>query len=134
MTLRNKITTVGELRKFGLSVGGVFLLIGGLSFYLEKEFYLIPTIIGAILFVFGLILPESLKAVFYWWMKFAEKISIVSTFILLAISFFIVMLPIGILLKLIRKDVLSLKLDRSAKSYWISASDDQREERYTTPY
>ena len=89
---------------------------------------------GSLLVLFGAIRPQSLNSTFYWWMKFAEKLSIVSTFIILTLTFFLVMLPIAILLKVIKKDILSLKIDKSAKSYWIDVESDTRQEKYITPY
>ena len=39
--------------------------------------------------------------------------------IVMALVYFITVLPIGLIMRLLGKDLLKLKLDKSAKSYWI---------------
>lgn len=129
-----KQTSVSELRKFGLSVGAVFLLFAGLTFYFGKSFYWVFILVGTPLVILGATIPSCLNATYYWWMKLAEKISVVTTFIILVLSFTFAIIPMGLFLRLIGKDILSMKLDKSAKSYWITIEEETRTERYTTPY
>ncbi|MEQ1723953.1 MAG: hypothetical protein ABL930_12315, partial [Pseudobdellovibrio sp.] len=41
--------------------------------------------------------------------------------IILFVLFFLVFLPIGLLLKIFRKDILSLKINKEQQSYWIKS-------------
>ena len=44
----------------------------------------------------------------------------------MAIIFFAVVTPIGVLMRLLGKDNLNLKFNKSNKSYWIQKSDEKR--------
>src|ERR1043166_4644326 len=74
-------------REFGLIVGAVLSLIAALVF----------TIAGATLIVLGAVLPRLLSVPRKWWMKLAEGMSYVSSRIILAIIFFLVLTPIGLI-------------------------------------
>jgi hypothetical protein len=59
--LQQLSTRTRDLRKFGLVVGGVFLLLGGWFLFRNKPagpYFLTP---GVLLVVFGLVAPRSLK-------------------------------------------------------------------------
>ena len=61
-------TTTRDLRKFGLVVGDVFLLLGGWSLFRNKPagpYFLTP---GVLLVVFGLVAPRFFKIA---WMSLA---------------------------------------------------------------
>jgi hypothetical protein len=40
----------------------------------------------------------------------------------MAVIFFAVITPIGLIMRLVGKDILSLKIDKAAKSYWVLRS------------
>ena len=112
-------TGASDLRKFGLMVGGVFLALG-LFFLLRHKaagpYFLIP---GGLLMLLGLVLPRVLRPVYLGWMSVAFVVGFVMAHVILTLFFFLVITPIGLLARLAGKDFLSLKLDRSGKSYWI---------------
>ena len=127
MNIRDDIkelkTDAKTLRKFGLVVGGVFVLLGGL-FYLRHKahwpYFIWP---GAGLIFFGAILPRMLKWVYLAWMAVAVLLGFIVSHVLLTFFFYLVIFPIGLLARLVGKDFLSLKLDRTAKSYWLKRGD-----------
>ena len=53
------------------------------------------------------------------WMQVVTPIGMIITGILMMIMFYLVFAPIGIFLKIIGKDILRLKFDKKANSYWI---------------
>ena len=108
-----------DLRKFGLTVGGVFAVLGVLFLLRHKAhwpYFLWP---GVVLIAFGGIFPRSLKYVYIVWMSFAFVLGFVMAHVILTLFFFLVMMPIGLAARVLGKDFLSLKLDRVAASYWI---------------
>ena len=112
-------TTPRDLRKFGLLVGGVFLLLGGWCLYRQKvlwPYFLTP---GALLFLFGAIAPRGLKIPYLAWMGLALFLGLIVTTVLLSVFYFVVMTPFGLLARAFGKDVLSRKFDPQADSYWI---------------
>src|SRR5687768_5010123 len=103
--------TPRNLRKFGLSVGGVFCLLGLFFLWLYKWWYLWLLWPGVSLIVLGTILPRSLKRIYFAWMTLAMVMGAVVSTILLVILFYFVVTPIGLFARVVGKDFLNLKLD-----------------------
>ena len=106
-------------REFGLIVGAVFGLLGLWWIYRGKFInaaYLL-TILGAALILFGLVVPRVLILPRKGWMKLAEALAYVSSRVILALVFFLVLTPIGLIKRAMGWD----PLDRRAKpgdSFW----------------
>jgi len=61
---------------------------------------------------------KLLKPLYALWMKFALVLSWINTRLILIILFYLVFTPIGLILKLLRKDLLDKKIIKAEKSYW----------------
>ncbi len=118
--IKNIKTGRKELRQFGITVGIVSGLLGGLFFLRQKDFYVYFLIFSAAFLISGLILPALLKPVQRIWMTLAVSIGWVMTRIVLVILFYLVVAPIGILARVFGKSFLAVKLDKNADSYWIA--------------
>ena len=108
-----------ELRKFGLTVGGVLLLLGLWFLYRHRAFWPWLAAPGTALFACGVLFPKALRHVFIGWMAMAFTLGLIVSTVLLTLFFYLVMTPVGISARLFGKDFLSRKLQRSAVSYWI---------------
>ncbi len=108
-----------DLRKFGLMVGGVFAALGLLLLWRHKGFYPYFLWPGAALVVLGAMLPRALKWVYVAWMSLAFVLGFVMAHVILTLFFFLILTPTGLLARLCGQDFLRLKLDRTARSYWI---------------
>jgi len=117
-----------ELRKFGLLVGGVVSVLGTLYLLRHQPIYRWFLIPGIVLMAFGVVFPRTLKYIYLGWMSLAIMMGFVVSNALLALFFFLVITPVGLLARLFRKDFLSLNLDRAAKSYWIPRGKKTRSE------
>jgi hypothetical protein len=117
--LRQLKTGARELRKFGLTVGGVFAALG-LALWLRGKghypWFLAP---GMVLVAFGAALPKALKPVYIAWMALALALGFVVSHVVLTLFFFLVITPVGWAARLLGKDFLRLKLDRQAPTYWL---------------
>jgi len=69
-------------------------------------------------------MPNSLNSINIWWMKFGELLGLIFSPIILALIFYLVILPTSILMKIFKKDILELKFNTSKKSYWISKKEN----------
>lgn len=132
--IRQLKTGASELRKFGLTVGGVFAAFGLLFLLRHKARYPYFLWPGVALMLAGVVVPRLLKYIYIAWMSVAFVLGFVVAHIILTLFFFLVMTPIGLVARLSGKDFLSLKLDRSAKTYWLpretkpkSAQDYERQ-------
>ena len=111
------------LREFGLLTGTIVAVLFGLFFpwLLERSIPLWPWIVAAGLGAWGLIAPDSLRPVYNGWMKFGLLLSKITTPIILGVVFFLVMLPIGLLMRLFRNDPMARKFEKNADSYRIAS-------------
>ena len=120
--------TKKDLRKFGLTVGIVLAAIGTLLFYFEKSSAIYFTIIGGLLILLGILLPQLLKPINKVWMGLAIVLGFIMTRVILTTLFYLVITPIGFLAKIFGKKFMNLKYDRSAKTYWEKRSIIQKKQ------
>ena len=106
------------LRKFGLTVGIVLLLVGIVLYLTGKSSFVVFGGAGVLLVLFGLILPNILKPLNKIWMILALIMGWFMSRVILTILFYLVLTPIGITAKIFGKKFLNLKIDKEAKSYW----------------
>src|SRR5260370_13871070 len=118
-------------REFGFIVGGVFLLLSAWWFYRGKfstaSHITLP--VGALLVILGLVLPRALVWPNKAWMALAEVLSFVSTRIILAFVFFVVLTPIVVIKRMFGWDPL-LRPAAASDSYWKPYSERQRDARH----
>ena len=115
-----------DLRKFGLMVGGVFVVLGVIILLRHKPHYPYFLWPGLVLMALGAVLPRLLKYVYIGWMSVAFVLGFVVSHLILGLFFYAVITPIGLLARISGKDFLSLKLDRTAKSYWLPRDRTQK--------
>lgn len=118
-------------REFGLLVGGVFTAIGGWWFYRGKWGVLAPSLLGlgGGMMLLGAFLPVALVVPNRGWMRLATVLSSIMTCIILAIIFFGLVTPIGIIKRLSGWDPLRRRAN-SAETYWSLYADRQRDARH----
>jgi drug/metabolite transporter (DMT)-like permease len=117
--------TPAEGRKFGLVVGGAFLLLALLLW--RRTHVTAATVAGAVgaaLFLGGLAVPGQLGPVYRAWMGLAKAISKVTTPIVMSIIFFLVLTPAGFLVRLFGHRPLTHP--RGAGTYWHSRPEGSR--------
>ncbi len=78
------------------------------------------TLGGAVFFLFfSIVWPKVLMPLYKIWVKIGDFIGGIISRIILIILFFLIFTPIGLVLKVLGKDLLNKKIDRSKSSYWI---------------
>jgi hypothetical protein len=118
-------------REFGLIVGGVLILLSAWWIYRGKFHRVAPITLplGAVLVLLGLAFPRALVYPNKAWMTLAEALSFVSTRIILAFVFFVIVTPIGFVKRLSGWDPLHRRA-AAADSYWKPYSERQRDPRH----
>ena len=115
--------TKKELRQFGTVMGIFLVLFLGLliPWVWEFPFPVWPWIAAAVFIGSALIAPVLLKPIYIVWMKLSHVLGWINTKILLTIVFYVIFLPIGMIMRLLGKDPMHRKFDKSTKTYRIKS-------------
>jgi hypothetical protein len=109
--------TAAQGRRFGLTVGGAFLVLTAIAWW--RGHTLTPPVLGTLggLFVAGgLLVPTYMGPVERAWMRLAHAISKVTTPIFMGVVYFLVLTPIGLLMRLVGRH--PLRHVEHEHSYW----------------
>ena len=115
---QNKEIKLPSNRSFGIVFFTVFLILSLYPLVNSESIRIWSLIISIIFLVLGLLNSKILTPLNKLWFKFGILLGkIVSPFVM-GIIFFLVVTPIGLIMRLFGKDVLNLKYNEK-KSYWI---------------
>lgn len=109
-------------RNFGIVFFLVFLIIGFWPLINTEEVRIWAIIISLIFLLLGLANSKLLNPLNQIWFKFGVLLSKIISPIVMGTIFFLVVTPIGLLMKIFKKDLLNLKLNND-KTYWIKKTD-----------
>jgi hypothetical protein len=113
-----------EGRKFGLLVGGAFLLFGGISYWRGHDTApLVLWALGGALVLAGLLIPGHLGPVYRGWMGFALLLSKVTTPIMMGLIYFVIFTPMGLVRRLMGRNTL---VRPQGSSFWITRESVRR--------
>lgn len=118
-------------REFGLLVGAILAVVGGLSLARRGPLpWNVPLLAaGAVLVLLGAVAPRLLVVPNRWWMKLAVALGHVVSPLVLAVVYFLVVTPIGVLRRLSGADPLQRRTQRR-ESYWLPYSARQRNSKH----
>ncbi len=117
--------TPEEGRRFGVTVGGAFVVLACFLWWREQGGLAAGTgTIGAVLTLAGLVVPAHLKPVQDAWMRLATAISRVTTPIVLGILYFLVIMPIGLFVRAGGRNPLQRK--ESGRGFWVERPEGAR--------
>ena len=109
---------ISSNRSFGIVFFIVFLLIAFYPLIYNGEIRIWSLIVSLIFLILGLINSKILTPFNKLWFKFGILLGKIISPIIMGIIFFLVVTPIGLIMRLLGKDVLNLKFNAN-KSYWI---------------
>ena len=113
--------TPAQGRRFGLSVGMAFLGLGGVLVWRARltEAYA-PFSLGGALILAGLLIPGRLGPVERAWMGVASAISKVTTPVFMAVVYFLLLTPTGVLMRVLGRNPLAKSVE--GESLWVERS------------
>ena len=106
-------------RNFGIVFFVVFLIISFYPLTYNGDISRWSLVISLIFLILGLINSKILTPLNWIWFKFGILLGRIISPIIMALIFFGVVTPIGLIMRLFRKDLLNLKYNKISKSYWI---------------
>ena len=109
---------ISSNRSFGIVFFVVFLLIALYPLTYGGEIIIWSLIISILFLILGLLNSKILTPLNKLWFKFGIFLGKIISPIIMGIIFFLVVTPIGFIMRIIGKDLLNLKFNNN-KSYWI---------------
>ena len=110
---------VGSNRNFGIVFSIVFLLISLYPILESGDIRVWSLVVSFIFLILGIVNSKILSPFNKLWFKFGLLLGKFVSPLIMMIIFFFVVTPIGILMRLFRKDVLNLKFNNKKETYWI---------------
>ena len=105
-------------RSFGIVFFVFFLIISLFPLLNHNDIRYWSLILSIIFLVLGLLNSNLLTALNSLWFKFGILLGKVISPFIMGTIFFIIVTPIGIIMKILKKDLLNLKFNNK-KTYWI---------------
>ena len=106
-------------RAFGLTFTGVFLIFSTVWWLATGEILEWALAVAGVLFVVALVRPGLLLPLNLLWQKLARRIALVNSRIILGLIFFLVITPIGLLMRVFGRDPMARSIGSKAPDdYW----------------
>jgi hypothetical protein len=106
-------------KSFGFLFFLVFLTIGLWPLMSSESIRIWSIILSVIFLTLGIINSKILNPFKKGWIKLGELLGRIIAPVVMFAIFFLIVTPIGLLMKLLGKDIINLKFNKKIKSYWI---------------
>jgi hypothetical protein len=110
-------------KSFGVVFSIVFLIVALHPLINSEDIHVWALVISAVFLLLAYIAPKILSIPNKLWFKFGMLLGSIVAPIVMALVYFVTVLPTGLIMRLLGKDLLKQKLDKNAKSYWIERSE-----------
>ena len=114
---------INSEKSFGILFSIVFLIIALYPLTDSKDLNLWALLISAIFLLLGYILPKVLYFPNRIWFKFGLLLGSIIAPLIMALIYFAIILPTGIIMRLLGKDLLQNQLDKDSHTYWIERDE-----------
>jgi hypothetical protein len=119
----NNNISVSTEKSFGVVFSIVFLLVALYPLINSEGLRIWALSISAIFLLLAYVAPKVLNLPNRLWFKFGILLGSIIAPIVMSLVYFITVLPTGIIMRLLGKDLLKQKLDKNTKSYWIERKE-----------
>ena len=114
---------IGSNKSFGIVFFLVFLLISIYPLTNNENVRYWSLIVSLIFLILGLLNSAILSTLNKLWFKFGILLGKIVSPLVMGIIFFLVVTPIGLLMKIFKKDLLNLTFNDKKKTYWIEKTE-----------
>ena len=118
-----------SLKTFGLIWSLIFFIIATYPILKGGDLRVWALAVSIVFLAISLLYPKLYQITHFYqsWIKFGEFIGKINSKIIIFILFYFLFLPIGIVLKIFRKDLLGKKIDKSTTSYFIDRKEQPKD-------
>ena len=120
---RHVSTEQSSEKSFGVVFSIVFLIVALYPLITSEGLRIWALVVSIIFFLLAFLVPKILVLPNKLWFKFGLLIGSIVAPIVIAFVYFVTVLPTGLIMRLLGKDLLKQKLDKNAKSYWVKRSE-----------
>ena len=116
---RNQVVQPGTEKSFGIVMAVAFGVIAAIGYWHQSDWW--PWLLGiaALFLISAFMFPSVLGGVNRLWFKFGMLLHRIVNPVILGLTFFLTVLPTGLVMRAMGKDLLRLKRDPRAETYWI---------------
>ena len=111
-----------SVKSFGILFFIVFLLISFWPLINSQSIRIWPLPIALIFLLLGVLKSKILIPLNNAWIKLGEILGLIIAPLVMCMIYFIIVTPIGLLMKIIGKDLLGLKFIKT-KTYWVNKKE-----------
>ena len=110
-------------KSFGIVFSIVFLIVSLYPLINSEGIRAWALVVSAVFLLLVFVAPNALLLPNKLWFKFGILLGSIIAPIVMALVYFLTVLPTGLIMRLLGKDLLKQELDKNAKSYWIERSE-----------
>ena len=110
-------------KSFGVVFSIVFLIVALYPLINSESLRIWALVVSIIFFLLAFLAPKILVLPNKLWFKFGLLVGSIVVPIVMTLIYFVTVLPTGLIMRLLGKDLLKQKLDKNAKSYWIERKE-----------
>lgn len=116
---REEEVVPGSDRSFGLVMAGALAVVSALNIWHAGRVWPFTVTLALAFLVMALLRPAALHPLNRIWMKFGQLLHKIVNPVIMALLFYGTVLPTGLVMRAMGKDMLRLKREPEADSYWI---------------
>jgi hypothetical protein len=105
-------------RAFGFTFGGLFFLITAVSWLVFGRLPYWALVTGILFTLLASVAPILLMPLNQMWRRIGPKVASVNNVIISAVVFYLVITPIGLIMRLFGRDLMHRSIDKKAGTYW----------------
>jgi hypothetical protein len=129
-----QVTDEPQLRRFGLLLGMLFLILfDAIPFVRHRAVAVWPWLVATMLWTMAVTAPRALRLVHRGWVRVGESLGWLNTRVILSLLYFAVILPTGVVMRLMGRDPMRRKFEPAANSYRVPAKP-RRQNHLEQPY
>ena len=117
--MKKKLVKISSNRSFGFLFFVVFATVSLWPLKFQEDLRLWALILSLIFLVLGILNSRFLTPLNKLWHKFGIFLGSIVSPIVMGLVFFMVVTPIGLIMRLLGKDLINIKHDRRKETYWI---------------